>query len=25
MGQNIGVSACYDAAGNIFQLKMLHP
>ena len=25
MGLNVGVSACYDAAGNIFQLKMIHP
>ncbi len=25
MGLNVGVSACYDAAGNIFQLKMTHP
>lgn len=25
MSLNVGVSACYDAAGNIFQLKLLHP
>jgi hypothetical protein len=25
MGQNVGVSACYDAAGNIFQIKLVHP
>jgi hypothetical protein len=25
MGLNVGVSACYDATGNIVQLKMLHP
>jgi hypothetical protein len=25
MSLNVGVSACYDAAGNIFQLKLTHP
>lgn len=25
MGLNVGVSACYDAAGSIFQLKLIHP
>ncbi len=25
MGLNVGVQACYDATGNIFQLKMNHP
>ena len=25
MGMNVGVSACYDTSGNIFQLKLLHP
>lgn len=25
MGMNVGVSACYDGAGNIFQLKLIHP
>jgi hypothetical protein len=25
MGSNVGVSACYDATGNIFQLKLMHP
>jgi len=25
MGMNVGVSACYDGAGNIFLLKLLHP
>lgn len=25
MGMNVGVSACYDNNGNIFQLKLMHP
>lgn len=25
MGLNVGVSACYDATGSIFQLKLIHP
>ena len=25
MGMNVGVSACYDNSGNIFQLKLVHP
>jgi hypothetical protein len=25
MGMNVGVSACYDSVGNIFQLKLIHP
>jgi hypothetical protein len=25
MGLNVGVSACYDSSGNIFQLKLMHP
>jgi hypothetical protein len=25
MGSNLGVSACYDTTGNIFQVKVTHP
>jgi hypothetical protein len=25
MGLGVGVSACYDSSGNIFQLKLIHP
>lgn len=25
MSLGVGVSACYDASGNIFQLKLMHP
>lgn len=25
MGLNLGVSACYDADGKIFQIKLMHP
>jgi hypothetical protein len=25
MGLGVGVSACYDATGNIFQLTLNHP